>query len=242
MRTPLQFGFVAKVAQLFFGAALLTGDCACGMSGTSQVAWPGKPVAAVADWPAGVLELINDPLRTKGWNPWFSEWPNDVNHYAFMVTNSSDVNRLIRKLADIKAGKRVILLAPGKEPRSLGFTTVLPENNGMGVLFSIGSQQSIDGWFQRLPEIEPGVRKFGVHRFKAPPAATPPTLTLHVSHRAIDLKKLEIPSTIEVSAIIPPVQSDGQTLPQPQEIESFVAKHRAKSSTPTEKQKESDSR
>lgn len=212
------------------------------MSGTSQVAWPDEPVKASADWPAGALELINDPLRTKGWNPWFSEWPNDVNHYAFMVTNSSDVNRLIRKLADIEAGKRVILLDPEQEPRSLGFTTVLPENNGVGVLFSIGSQQRIDEWFQHLPEVEPGVRKFGVHRFKEPPAATPPTLTLHVSHTAIDLKKLEIPSSIEVAAIIPPVQSDGQPPPQLREIESFVAKHRAKSSTPTEKQKESDSR
>jgi hypothetical protein len=53
------------------------------MSSTSQVAWRDKPVPAQPDWPAGVLDLVNDPLRTEGWNPWFSECANDVNFYAF---------------------------------------------------------------------------------------------------------------------------------------------------------------
>lgn len=108
-----------------FGALALIATNTFAMSGTSQVAWRDKPVPVQPDWPAGVLDLVNDPLRTEGWNPWFSEWPNDVNYYAFKVSGTNDVNRLTAKLAAIKGAKPQILLNPGKEARVLAFTTVL---------------------------------------------------------------------------------------------------------------------
>ena len=66
-----------------FSALVLAASNTLAMSGTSQVAWRGKAVAVQPDWPEGVLDLVNDPLRTEGWNPWFSECPNDMNFYAF---------------------------------------------------------------------------------------------------------------------------------------------------------------
>ena len=43
------------------GVLALTSTSAPAMSGTSQVAWPGKPVAAQPDWPDSVL----DPSTTR---------------------------------------------------------------------------------------------------------------------------------------------------------------------------------
>lgn len=224
MQTPLQTKFVRRFAGLLFGAVLLAGPHASAVSGTSQVAWPGKVVAAETSWPEGVLALVNDPLRTKGWNPWFSEWPNDLNRYGFQVTNTSQVNRLLQKLAAVKSPKLQLRLNPEKEARSLGFSTVLDEGNGTGVLFSIGNQARLDEWFARLPEETPGVRKFGVHRLREAPTATPPTLTLFVAHPAVQLEQLEIPKTLEVVADIPPTaRASATNLPALKVIDDFVA-------------------
>ena len=155
------------------GALALIAANALAMSGTSQVAWPGKPVAAQPDWPAGVLDLVNDPLRTEGWNPWFSEWPNDVNYYTFKVSDTSDVNRLIAKLAAIKSAKARVFLYPGKEPRALAFTTVLDEGNGAAVVFSIGSQERHEPVVSALEGREarrPGIRRRSTTTSRQPPS------------------------------------------------------------------------
>ena len=199
------------------------------MSGTSQVAWRDKPVPAQSDWPAGVLDLVNDPLRTEGWNPWFSEWPNDVNYYAFQVGDTNDVNRLITKLAAIKSAKAQVRLYPDNEPRVLAFTTVLDEGNGAAVVFSIGSQERMNRWYQGLREGEPGVRVFGVRRIHEPPVAQPPTLTLYVGNKAVDLKSLKIPPSVEVTQVVSPsVRADGKNGALLKAIDDFVAQHQAK--------------
>ncbi len=225
MQTLLQNKFVRRFARLLSGAVLLAGTHASAMSGTSQVAWPGKVVAAEASWPEGVLALVNDPARTKGWNPWFSEWPNDLNRYELQVTNTTEVNRLIGKLVAIKSPKLQLRLNPQKEARSLGFSTVLDEGNGTGVLFSIGNQARLDEWFARLPEETPGVRKFGVHRLREAPTATPPTLTIFVAHPAVKLEQLEIPKGIEVVADIPAQheRTNATNLPSQKRIDDFIA-------------------
>ena len=38
-------------------------------------------------------------------------------------------------------------------------------------------QPVLDRWYGHLREVEPGVRAFGVHRYRASPTAQPPTLT-----------------------------------------------------------------
>ena len=203
------------------------------MSSTDRVAWPGKPARAEADWPEGVLDLVNDPLCTDGWKPWFSEWPNDVNYYVFEVSGTNDVNRLVTKLAAIRAAKLQVLLYPDKEARTLAFTTVLKEGNGAAAVFSIGSQKRIDQWYQHLEDGEPGVRVFGVHRFRKPPEAHPPTLALYVGNQAIDLKALKIPPSVEVtSAVSAAYPAEGKNAALVAAIDDFVAKRQSKSAKP----------
>lgn len=184
------------------GGVLVSAWSALAWSGTSIVASPGHAVLAVSDWPQGVLELVNDPLRTHGWNPFFSEWPNDVNYYGFKVRDAEAADRLITKLAAIKGTNMQLRLSPAREARHLGFTTDLGQSNENTAIFAIGSQAAIDHWFQHLREVEPGVRSFGVHRYREAPAALPPTLTLFLGSGVIDLKKLKVPANVQVAADI----------------------------------------
>jgi hypothetical protein len=162
--------------------------------GTSIVASPGQPASVSTGWPEGVGELVNDPARTTGWNSWFTEWPNDVNQYAFEIKTMGDLNRLIQKLAPVKSEVRQIRLSYLKEPQSLGWVTRLPKNNDIPVIFSIGDQSRIDQWYKR-------VRKpFGRMEFVAVPVAVPPTLTLFVQNDSVNLDQLTIPKEIVVTS------------------------------------------
>lgn len=162
--------------------------------GTRTVATKGQPVTVSAAWPEGVDAIVNDPTRTSGWNSWFSEWPNDVNQYAFEIATADDLNRLIEKLSATKSEVRQIRLSPLKEPSGLGWVTRLPKGNDIAVVFSVGDQARIDEWYKH-------VRKpFGVMEFTAAPIAVPPTLTIFVQNNAVDLEKLQIPKGITVTS------------------------------------------
>lgn len=225
----------ARFTLILLGALALTAPRLSAMSGTSQVAWRGKPVAAQPDWPAGVLELVNDPLRTEGWNPWFSECPNDVNFYAFAVKDTNHINHLITRLAAIKANRMTLQLSPAPEPRALAFAAVLEEGNGAAAVFSIGSQQRMDQWYQHLREVEPGVREFGVNRYHEPPKAQPPVLTLYVGNKAVDLKGLKIPPSVEVSvAVSAAYRSGGKQADLVRAMDDLAARHRATASAPAQ--------
>lgn len=169
------------------------GTSAFAAGGTSIVASKGQSVHVSAGWPDGVGELVNDPSRSTGWNSWFSEWPNDVNQYAFEIESTDDLNRLAQELAAVKSDLRHIRLSHLKEPNGLGWVTRVPEGNGIAVVFSIGDQARIDEWFKR-------VRKpFGVMEFTATPVAVPPTFTIFVQNDSVNLDELRIPEGIDVS-------------------------------------------
>lgn len=162
--------------------------------GTSIVATQGSPATVSPGWPAGVGELVNDAARTDGWNSWFTEWPNDVNQYGFVIATNDDLNRLIQKLASIKSDVRQIRLSHLKEPQALGWVTRLPADNKIAVVFSIGDQSRIDEWYKH-------VRKpFGQIKFLAVPVAVPPTLTIFVQNDAVNLDALHIPKGIELTS------------------------------------------
>src|SRR5262245_52598993 len=129
---------ISKSKFAFFLLSLFAAFHALAMSWTSKVASTGQAVLAQSHWPSGVLELLNDPLRADGWNPGFSEWPNDVSHYEFKILESGDIQPLIKKFTAIRS-KVQIRLRPEKEARGLGFTTVLKEGNGTAIVFSIGN-------------------------------------------------------------------------------------------------------
>jgi hypothetical protein len=205
-------------------ACLLGAITAFGMSGTDQVAWPGKPVSAETNWPPGTVELLNDPLRAAGWNPWFSEWPNDVNHYEFKPRTTKEVNHLVALLAAIKADRVCLILSPEQEPRGLGFTTRLQPSNGVAAVFAIGRQKRIDEWYQHLDETSPGVRKFGVHTFTEPPKAMPPTLTVYVGNPIIDLQALQVPAIVQVTSTkLSADDTDPARQSRSKAIEEFIA-------------------
>lgn len=152
---------------------------------------PGQTAHVNDNWPRGIGEIVNDKSRTHGWNDWFSEWPSDVNQYAFKIASQDDLQRLIQKLASVKGEKRINLCLLS-EPSGLGWVTSLDEGNNIPVMFSIGDQHRIDQWYGQ-------VRKpFGKIEFEDVPVAVPPTLTLFVGHKSIDLKGLEIPDSIQV--------------------------------------------
>jgi hypothetical protein len=162
--------------------------------GTLIIATKGQRVTVSAAWPEGVGGIVNDPARTSGSNSWFSEWPNDVNQYAFEITGLDDLNRLIERLAATKAEVRQIRLSHLKEPSGLGWVTRLPQGNNIAVIFSIGDQARIDEWYKR-------VRKpFGVMEFTAAPVAVPPTLTIFVQNKVVNLEQLKIPKGIIVTS------------------------------------------
>jgi len=180
-------------AAICLAALLSPGDGAFAGGGTRIVAKTGEPAHVSPSWPEGVDKLVNDASRTSGWNSWFSEWPNDVNQYAFDIKSTDDLNRLIEKLAAIKSDLRQIRLSHLKEPNGLVWVTYIPKGNGIPVISSIGDQARIDEWFKR-------VRKpFGVMEFTATPEAVPPTLTIFVQNK-VQLDELKIPEGIDVLA------------------------------------------
>ena len=179
----------ACVSIIFVNASVLLA-----IGGTSVIATKGQPVTVSAAWPKGVEAIVNDPTRTTGLNSWFSEWPNDVNQYAFEIKGTEDLNRLIEKLAAVKSDIRQVRLSHLAAPSGLGWVTQLPKGNGVAVIFSIGDQSRIDQWYKT-------VRKpFGVMEFTAAPVAVQPTLTIFVQNMNVNLEKLKIPDGIAVTS------------------------------------------
>lgn len=178
----------------FVSLILLATSSLFAAGGTDVIATKGQPVAESPTWPAGVAAIINDPTRTTGWKDWFSEWPNDVNQYAFEIASTDDLNRLLEKLAATKAEVRQVRLSFLKEPDGLGWVTSAPKGNNIAAVFSLGDQTRIDEWYKR-------VRKpFGKMEFTAAPVAVPPTLTIFVQNKAVNLEQLKIPKGINVSS------------------------------------------
>jgi hypothetical protein len=202
-----------------------------GWSSTDVVAQPGEPIsedfARTRGWPEALLTLLNDQRRWYGYRPWFSEHPNDVTHYELRPVDVGDLNRLIRALDQLGHPDAQVVLMPGGEPRGLGYAHTMPEGNGVSAVFSIGHQPTLDAWFKLLRD-----GRFGVHHFKEPPKALPPTLTIYVDNPIMDWARLEVPARLRVV--------DGTTRrpdrPEPAsktQIEAFLERHGAKATNPT---------
>ncbi|MBC7819142.1 MAG: hypothetical protein IAG10_19810 [Planctomycetaceae bacterium] len=117
-----------------------------------------------------------------------------MNQYAFEIASTDDLNRLIEKLAATKTEVRQVRLSHLKEPSGLGWVTSVPAGNNIAVVFSLGDQAQIDEWYKR-------VRKpFGKMEFTAAPIAVPPTLTIFVQNKAVNLEQLKIPNGIAVTS------------------------------------------
>lgn len=143
----------------------------------------GKPTP----WSKAMLHLMNDPLRTDGWQPGFSDAPYDYVLFDYEVRSVEDVNHLIALFAEIDDPEAKIVLKLGAQP---------PKNRLMAkdrppVEFGLGNQGIRTFWYRHASR---DVKKF------YGPKATPPTLTLYVEHPAIDLERLQFPPGITLSA------------------------------------------
>ncbi|MGC1274291.1 MAG: hypothetical protein WBC44_11340 [Planctomycetaceae bacterium] len=203
------------------------------IAGTDKIADKGQSVTASPNWPQGLVDVVNDPARTDGWNDWFSEWPNDVVHYQFQfaetgqinVTGTGQINLLLKKFAAVRASELHVHLSPQQEPRGYGWVSSLPAGNGTPVMLSFGDQQRIDEWYQCL-----GGRKFGVMEFEGVPVAVPLTLTIYTRHPAVDLDRLEIPDNLTVTVgDVPRVFHDWKTKPKPEVEIPINRKHQDES-------------
>jgi hypothetical protein len=203
-----------RLSPLIAAGILLAGTACFGAGGTSSAAQKGQPAYIAEGLPEGTAALVNDSHRTNGWNDWFTEWCNDVNHYAYEVTSAEEINKLIEKLAAIKSDVKEVRLSYLKEPQGLGWVTHLPAGNKTPVLLSIGDQTQVDQWFSC-------VRKpFGQIEFTGTPIAVPPTLTIFVQNELVDLDKLSIPKGVQVLAGYVPLHFHRWNTVQEKERES----------------------
>jgi len=201
------------------------------IAGTDHVATPGQMIALEAvenyEWPEGTLELVNDPLRGDGWHPWFSECPNDVLYFEMNVQRNEDVRHLIDRMRKVKSLRRQIVLHPGSQAEPIPLTKRRLTDAGIGAVFQIGSQARINQWYEHLAEVRPGVKGFGRLEYEKPPEARPPTLVLYVQHPAVNLDKLQVPPTIQVTCEIDQnFRKDEANRELVDQIEQFVARHK----------------
>lgn len=172
-----------------------------GMAGTTRIAGPDTAIECervyTYGWPGGTSALVNAPARQNAWQPWFGECPNDVIHFELVPGDMPQLNALIQRLAEIEAPVRRIVLSPGTEPSGLGFVTSLESGNAIPTVFALGSQPILDRWWGHLP----ADKKFGVHHHETLPRAMPPTLTIYVEHKMVELDALKIPLDIEIGAV-----------------------------------------
>jgi len=233
------------------GAILVTAiPCAYGLYGEDLVATAGQDVPAplprvvttvsedgtltttrTEPWPDGVLDLVNDPLRTNVRRHWFSECPNDIQWFEFAVRSTADINHLIERLAAIKADCVRLELAVNEKPtreESPGATTLRAN-------FAVGDQCMLDSWFENLPCDDTGAAVFGVNRYTEPPKACPPTLALMVGPDAADdLAQLRIPARVQVTARVPEwYRAEHEGSPTIKLIDQFVAAHAGPKNTDT---------
>ena len=151
--------------------------------------------------------------------------------YLYKLIDSQDANRLIQRLAAIRANVH-LKLSPAREAGALGFTTHMKVGNDHAAVFSLGNQRVLDEWFAQRTRAQPGRGKTGVRPAANPSVALTPTLTLFAGHPAIDLTKLEIPARLQVSADLPDaVRKEKAGDPTLRAIDAFVAQHQAKKKT-----------
>jgi hypothetical protein len=198
---------LALAAAIFLSAPTV----AWAIAGFSAVATEGRRVEENLQWPAKMIDVVNDPTRTVGWNFWFSECPNDVNDYVFVAKSTDDLNRVLKKLAAVDAKGMTVVLALGKEYPVSNFSFLKKGNNASAVLV-FGNQAIINQWYVGLRDSdgEPGVKKFGVLRYTEPPKAMSPTLTVYVENPAVEVEKLAIPAALTVADAITKEERDAR--------------------------------
>jgi hypothetical protein len=179
-----------------------------------------KSTVALYGFPDNSQPLINDWHRFWAWHPWFSELPNAAYFFAYSANTLDDVNELLGYFGEIKAKDLVIELDPAAENRVEGAKSKEKPEPGPLTLCLV-SKSALDHWFDHLDEKEK--KKFGVTER---PETSPPTMTICVGHKLVDLEKLKLPKNVKVQAAISDWQRKDPKLAKTiEKIEKFMAEH-----------------
>lgn len=149
-----------------------------------------ETMARARGWPEGTLELADHGLREDAWHPVWSGHANDVLHFGYRPKGLVETNELLARLAAIRGPKRVIL-CPEKAARG--------EGKGFTATFSLGSQKTLDEWFDVLPG-----KRFGPRVLAEPPTALPPTLNLYLGGLDVEPARLRIRRGMQVVSGVSP--------------------------------------
>lgn len=177
-----------------------------------------RETAAQYAWPAGALDMVNDPARAEGWHPMFSELPNDSQTFGYRLADTQEANRLLKVLAQVKGERPAVHLDPKPE-----FRWDRRAREGYEATFVLGSQKMLNEWLKSLPG-----GKFGKRVYKEAPKARPPRFTLFVGGGKIALEQLRVPRDLPVAA---PTAEELRKQQVPEaligRIGAFVASHRS---------------
>lgn len=165
-----------------------------------QIAYPGKPYdeKLLKGQPEGIARIINDPLRTVGFDSFFSSHPPHRDSFEFVITDMTDLNRLIDLFSQVDGQKRIVHLTSTPPFSPLRNINGDPPSSRPAATLTISNQTTLDLWYRHASEDK--VRRiFGPSAIHHPPVASPPTLTVFVSHSLVDLDQLIIPDNISLS-------------------------------------------
>jgi hypothetical protein len=187
---------------------------AAAMSGTDQLVGEYDPIQEQPGWPRGVLELLQDPTRKVGWNSWFSGQPNDVEHYAFAVRTTQDVQRLLDAFARIDDRRKRVAFDPGRGPRGLGSILFAAKGREWGAVLSVSNRDAVAR--ANVKDVQAG--KPAVYM------SSPTVLSIHLGTADVNLTELRIPKDLTLSvAESSPIQ--GKAYPeQVRKIREFKEK------------------
>src|SRR5687767_2304735 len=203
-----------KRALLAFVASIALAAATAAMPGTEQLVGEYDPIQERLGWPKGVFDLLQDPTRKVGWNFWFSGQPNDVEHYAFAVRTTQDVQRLIDAFAKIDDRRKRLAFHPGRGPRGLGDFRFNAKGREWGAVLSVSNRDAVAR--ANAPDVQAG--KPAVYM------SSPTVLDIHLGTADINLAELRIPKDLTLAvAESSPIQ--GKAYPeQVRKIREFKEK------------------
>jgi hypothetical protein len=165
-----------------------------------QIAYPGKPYdeKLLEGQPAGIVDVINGPLRTVGACSYWSDHPDHTKVFAFEIRNMDDLNRLIGLFSQIDGQKRIVHLTSMPPFSPLRNANVDPPSSRPAATLTISNQADLNEWYRHASE-ERIRRILGPSAIHHPPVAGPPTLMVFVPHPLVDLDQLIIPENISLT-------------------------------------------
>jgi hypothetical protein len=154
------------------------------------------------EWPGGSLLLANHPLRMEQWHPMWGDSANDRQQFGYQIKHTADANGLTVTLGAVEGEPPVLELSPLRE-----FKGFLEKDGSYQATFSVGSQKLANEWFANR-DGRPARGKV----LAAAPKIAPPTMTLYLGDRRVDVGSLQVPARVRVKSAVTPEQRENALL------------------------------